>query len=170
MMQINARTRRPLGLTLLELVMTVAVLAVLGVLALPSLGGQLAHQRLRHAAQTFAGDVAEARFLAAQKGRSVHLLGREGTQWCWAVALEPGCDCGSSSASCAVHTVGLADHPGVRLVSPMTMRLDAGGMPDSSSSAIFESANGERLRVDVTAQGRARICAAAGDWPRLPAC
>ena len=36
------------GLTLLELIICVAVLAVLGVLALPGLGSQFERQRLRH--------------------------------------------------------------------------------------------------------------------------
>jgi hypothetical protein len=36
--------------------------------------------------------------------------------------------------------------------------------------AEFESARGERLRVDLTRLGRARICAPGGAIPSYPAC
>ena len=166
-----APARKPArsGLTLLELVITVALLATLGVLALPGFGSQMDRQRLRHAAQTFAGDIAEARFLAAQRGQTVYLQSGSGPAWCWSVAMTPGCECGAPQ-SCRVHAVGAADHPGVRLVSAPALQLDPMGMAQSTSGAVFESARGERLRVDVSPQGRPRICTLSGNWPQIPDC
>ncbi len=77
----TTQTQPDTGLTLLEMVICVAVLAVLGMLALPGLGTQMEKQRLRHAAQTLAGDITEARFLAAQRGQPVHVLAQDGPQW-----------------------------------------------------------------------------------------
>ena len=157
------------GVTLLELLICVAVLAVLGALALPGLGSRLAHQRLQHAAETLAGDITEARFLAAQRGRAVHVQALDGAQWCWSVALVPGCDC-SQAQGCQIHNVDASKLAGVRLLEPMALRLDPGGFADGRAATTFESANGDRLRVEVSAQGRPRICAVQGQWPRLPAC
>ena len=166
----RARNTRPCsGLTLLELVISVSLLAVLGLLALPGVGAQLDRQRLRHAAQTLAGDVAEARFMAAQRGQPVFLQASSGPQWCWSVAMGSGCGCGAPQ-SCRIHSVNAADHPGVQLSTPFSVRLDPAGTAQAAASATLESAQGDRLRVDVSAQGRTRICAPAGNWTQLPAC
>lgn len=157
------------GLTLLELLIGLAVLAVLGTLAVPGLGSQLDRQRLRHAAQTLAADLNETRFLAAQRGQTLYVQVQEGPQWCWAVATDTGCGCGAPQA-CQLHAVNVADHPGVRLLTPAAVRLDALGSAQVTGAVTFESPQGERLRVDVTPQGRTRICAAAGRWPAIPAC
>jgi type IV fimbrial biogenesis protein FimT len=157
------------GLTLLELMITLAVLAVLGALALPSMGSQLERQRLRHAAQTLASDISEARFLAAQRGQTVHVEAHEGPAWCWSVSTSTNCACGSKSA-CTIHSVTPREHPGVKLLEPLQVHLDPGGLPGAPASTTLESAGGARLRVEVSAQGRARVCAAEGKWPQLPAC
>lgn len=149
--------------------MTLAVMAVLGALALPGMGSQLDRQRLRHAANTLAGDLAEARFLAAQRGQAVHVLARDGPDWCWSVSLDPGCGCGSPQA-CRIHAVAGSDHPGIRLLAPMSARLEPNGLPEAPTHVVFESRAGDQLRVDVTQQGRSRVCAVSGKWPQMPAC
>lgn len=103
------------GFTLLELVVTLAVMAVLGTLALPSLGQRVDRARLAGAAEGLAADIAEARFEAARLGRSLHVQARDGTDWCWSVANAPGCGCAAAQA-CQLKTVRASDHPGVRLL------------------------------------------------------
>lgn len=169
----RARNQPGAGLTLLELMICVAVLAVLGMLALPGLGTQLERQRLHNAAQTLAGDITEARFLAAQRGQPVHVQAQvqaqDGPQWCWGVAMSSGCDC-STAQACRIHAVPAASHTGIRLLNPMALQLEASGGVQAVASATFESPHGDRLRVDVSPQGRPRICALSGAWPQLPAC
>ncbi len=165
----KTQTQPDTGLTLLELVICVAVLGVLGMLALPSLGTQMEKQRLRNAAQMLAGDITEARFLAAQRGQPVHVLAQDGPQWCWGVAMSSACDC-SAAQACRIHAVPATNHPGIRLLSPMALQLEPTGVVQATASTTFESSHGDRLRVDVSPQGRPRICALSGVWPQLPAC
>ncbi len=157
------------GLTLLELVICVAVLAVLGMLALPGLGTQLERQRLRNAAQTLVGDITEARFLAAQRGQPVHVLAQDGPQWCWGISMSSGCDC-STAQACRIHAVPAASHTGIRLLNGMAVQLEPTGVVQAAASTTFESPHGDRLRVDVSPQGRPRVCALSGTWPQMPAC
>jgi type IV fimbrial biogenesis protein FimT len=157
------------GLTLLELVICVAVLAVLGVMALPGVGAQMDRQRLRHAARSLAADITEARFLAAQHGQPVYVQVRDGSPWCWSVALESGCDC-SSPGTCGVHRVGSGDHAGVQLIGALDLRVESTGAVAAAAATTLVSARGERLRVEVLLQGRARICAPGGGDPQWPAC
>jgi type IV fimbrial biogenesis protein FimT len=161
--------RASTGLTLLELAIALAVLAVLGALALPSMATRLAHQRLQSVAQNLAGDITEARFQAASRGQPMHIEARAGPAWCWSVAAAPGCAC-AEVQTCQLHRVRGVDHAQVRLLEAQAIRLDPGGTAQGGTAALLESPRGERLRVEVSPMGRAHICASAGAWPQLPAC
>ena len=166
-----ARTRfAQSGLTLLELVICVALLAVLGLLALPDLRQQMDRQRLRNAAQALAGDITEARFLAAQRGQTLYVLGHSGPPWCWAVAAQAGCDCSQPGNCSLLHRVDARDHGKVSLLETFELRLDPTGQAQAAASTTLESARGERLRLDVSMQGRPHLCAPKGHWPQMPAC
>ncbi len=160
---------RPRGVTLLELLVGLAILAVLGTLALPSMHGRLARERLNSAAEALAGDLADARFEAARRGAPLHIEVTPGTQWCWSVATAPGCGC-SAPQPCQLKAVRASDHPGVRLVSGRSTLLDGHGVADGPVAAIFDSATSESLRVDLLALGRARVCVLHGPSRRYAPC
>jgi Tfp pilus assembly protein FimT len=151
-----------------------AVLAVLGALAVPTLSARLERQRTQAAAEKLAGDLAEARFEAAQRGLPLTVWTQPGANWCWAVARSAGCDC-HTAQNCLIRAVQSADHPGVRMTQGQMVRLDPGGtasgdVANGSAVTLFETRRGERLRVVVSALGRPRLCAESGTWPHLPAC
>jgi type IV fimbrial biogenesis protein FimT len=141
------------GLTLLELAIAIAVLAVLGALAVPGFNSQLDRQRLRGAAEALLADVNEARFEAARQGRAMHVVMQGGTEWCWAVATEADCACGQGQA-CELRRALPRDHKGVQLLEATPVQLLANGRAESASSVTFES----------------RICTPSGSTDRYPAC
>jgi type IV fimbrial biogenesis protein FimT len=157
------------GFTLTELLFVLGVLAVLTSLALPSLADQRDRQRLQSAAEALAADLAEARFDAVQRGRSLHLSLVTGTDWCWALAPTPGCDCRSKPA-CTVKAVRGSELPGVRLAEGSSAVFEPTGIAPATTVASFESARGERLQVVLSPLGRARICAPGGAVLRYPVC
>lgn len=156
------------GFTLIELAITLAVLAVLGTLALPSLGRSLERHRLQAAAQALVADLSEARFEAARRGVPLHFEARAGASWCWAVTSAPGCRCDQAGA-CRLASVQADEHRGVRLVSARSVRFDADGRADAGLEALLE-AGPNRLRVDLGVLGRARVCSLRGELPGTPAC
>lgn len=167
--------RRPaLGFTMIEVGLALAVLAILAALALPDIGRRMERQRLQGAAQGLAADLAEARFEAARQGHALFVEARPApspdNDWCWAVARSAGCDCATAQA-CLVHAVRSADWRGVRLVEGLAVTLQPGGTAAGlQQAALLESSRGEQLRVEVSALGRARVCATRGSWPSVPAC
>ena len=158
---------RPRGLTLLELLFTLAIVAVLLTLALPSFGSILSRHRLKAAAEQLAADLAELRLQAAQRGVPLHLQIHAGAQWCYALATASDCDCRVSQA-CQLKTVRAQDHPGVTLLEGRNLRFDSGAA--GASAALLQGGGGAQLRVGVAPLGRPRICAPGGAVAGYPAC
>ena len=148
------------GFTLLELVITLAVLGILSTLAMPSLGSRVDRARLVGTAEMLAADIAEARFEAARTGQSLHIVARAGPDWCWSVATTPGCDCGAPQ-SCQLKTVQAQDHPGVRLLDSFAVALEPGGEARNQPGTL-QGRRGERLRVAISPLGRTRVCTVDG--------
>jgi len=158
------------GLTLLELMVALGIVAVLMSLALPSFGSMAARQRLKSAAEHLSFDMAELRFMATQRGLPLHMHFSTGASWCYALATTPGCDC-QVAQSCQMKTVRAKDHPGVHLVEGQNLRFDA--QPSAglrSGSAVLQSADGTQLRVALTPLGRPTVCAPGAAVPGYARC
>lgn len=157
------------GLTMLELCIAIAIMAVLGSIAVPTFSARIDQQRLYTAAEALLADIHEARFEAARQGRALHVVMDSGDNWCWAVATLAACPCGQAQ-TCELRSAQPRDHVGVRLRQGQNLHLTATGQAESPGSATLESRRGSRLRVDVQALGRARVCTLAGSTARYPAC
>jgi type IV fimbrial biogenesis protein FimT len=158
------------GLTLLELMVTLAIVAVLASLALPSFGGMMARHRLKAAADHLSMDLAEARFEATRRGEALHLQLRPGADWCYAVTLAPGCDC-RVAQSCQLKTVRAGEHPGVRLVEGRDLDFEPrprAGM--GSVAALLQGQDGAQLRVGLSPLGRPNVCAPGAAVSGYPRC
>jgi Tfp pilus assembly protein FimT len=164
----GARTR---GLTLLELMAVLGLIALLGGLALPSLAGSLQRHRLLATAQHLAADLSEARHEAARGGAPLHLTLQPGTGWCWAVVRSADCGCGAP-APCQLGRVHAADHPGVTLQQTTAVRIEPQGTAAAGTAtvALLEGRGGAQLRVDLSALGRPRVCAPAAAFSGVAPC
>ena len=162
--------RHARGLTLIELMVVIAITAILASLALPSFGRQMARSHLKSAAERVAADMAEARFEAARRGVAMHAHFEPGAQWCYTVSTAPSCTCGAPDY-CAVRVVQGKDHKGVSLIAAADLHFEpAQGIADTAIAADLRSANGDALRVDMTRLGRAKICAPSGSTMNYPRC
>ena len=168
-MNLRYARRTSAGLTMIELAIALAVMAILGAIAVPSLGARLERQRLNTAAQTLAADVANARFEAARGGRPLHFSLQGGAQWCWAVSADSACPCGAKQG-CQLRNVSVAEFPAVQLAETHDVVLEPSGSSQAATVATLESKRGDQLKVQVSALGRARVCAVKGTFPQLPAC
>jgi type IV fimbrial biogenesis protein FimT len=164
------RPGHPRGLTLLELMVALAIVAILATLALPSFGHMLARHRLKATAENLATDLAELRFEATRRGAPLHLHYVTGTQWCYSLATASGCDC-RVAQSCQLKTVRAGDHPGVQLLEAQNALFE--GQPGSqlgNGQALLRGADGTQLRVGLTPLGRPKVCAPDAAVQGYPAC
>jgi type IV fimbrial biogenesis protein FimT len=157
------------GLTLLELLIALAVLAIVATVALPSFGSVSQRARLRAAAEMLASDLAEARFESARAGRPLHLWLDGGAAWCWSVATAADCGC-REAASCQLKRVLAREHGGIELLEARPASFDPAGTAAVVGGAVLRSSAGDALKVELSALGRARVCAASGSVPGYPAC
>ncbi len=176
------RRPKPPGFTLVEMVMALAVMAVLGAIATPSLSALLARQRLQAAAHELQADIAQAKLESSQRGQPVQLRFQTGTSWCYALSVGPEVDCTTlkpnataSLANGLIKVVRGSEHAGVTLLAAQTMTIDAVRSNALLSAAgpgwaRFASRDGQQLQVRLGPQSRASLCAPGAPLDRIAAC
>lgn len=173
---------KPSGFTLVEMMITLAVVIVLGAIAAPSLSGLLARQRLQGAAHELQADIAQAKLESSKRGQAVLLQFQPGTHWCYVLSVGPGVDCNVlKAATSAVNANGViklvrgSEHTGVALLAAQAMTIDAvqsNPLPGTASHgwARFASRDGQQLQVRLGPQLRASLCAPGQPLGRIAAC
>ena len=171
MPHIPRKRQTPRGLTLLELMIAIAVVAVLVGVAAPSMSAAMARHRLRAAAEHLAADMGEARLEATRTGRPVHLSFHAGDHWCYVLSTAPQSDCRYPAAT-QLKVVRHLDHPGVTLqeASPQTFDASGGLSLAPPGQALLASPQGDQLRVRVSRMGRASVCAPGLPVPSVRPC
>ena len=183
-MSVAGSAGRPAGFTLVELAITLAVMAVLGAIATPPFSALIARQRLLGAARHLQADIALARHESGRRGQPVTLQFQPGRPWCYAVVAGPPADCRHArpdSASGVIKVVSAADHPGIDLLDASAMALDAGNGASVQSlraggHARFGLRDGQGLpgsmqvQVRLGPQGRGSVCAPGAPVLGTPAC
>jgi type IV fimbrial biogenesis protein FimT len=166
------------GFSLVEALMVVVIVGALAALALPSMAGFSARQKLRGAADNLRGDLHFARSEAIKRRAHVFVAFSTGLNWCYAVSTGSPCGCG---VACAVpeylirQTLSAEAAAGVELLSASfagtlcggqeCVRFDAfhGNALGSNGTATFRGADGSTYKVVVSGLGRVRTCRDAGD-------
>ena len=174
------------GLTLIELMVTVAITAVLMAVAIPSMQQLIAKRRVAGVANELVTDLRYLRSLGVQNAMMVQLdFGSNPASTCYVLSTtllgEDECDCtdptscnGVGSAPAAVKTVTLQRGDGVtvssnlspvRFVGPSAMPLS-----NATVTATVSSNLGGTARVWTNTAGRAYTCSVSGQESNFPAC
>jgi len=172
------------GFTLLELLVTLALVSLLAGLAVPAMGRFLDTARLRSATEALAQELQQARNHALSHQQNVYFsLAVSAQRWCYGWSQLAACDCtAGTSAANACHTGSerqrrvhyrlSTDFPSVELnttrpVALRTLRFSpVRGTAGADSFALRNDAG--ELRVIVSPLGRVRICST--DERGYPAC
>lgn len=196
MAQVNLRAGRPgrgpslpAGFTLVELMVTITVLAILLAVAVPAFSDFMEKARLRGAADALSSQFALARSQAIRTDRNVTLVIKgEDDTWCSgarqfaaagtlglvAAGGAAGCDCAAAPAQCVVAgeqlVVASGEHAGVLMLDSdgTSFEFDrkTGSLVDLAPTTLeLRGANQPDrfgLNVVTTPMGHARTCIPAG--------
>lgn len=179
------------GVTLIELVVVLAVVAVLAAVATPSLREFMMQQRLKSAAAELLADVQLAR--STSLGLSLQLSSwvvvdfrSDANMTCYSLAVvkddETVCDCRRTQDICRrgatpkdpPFRVASVDRSiGITVAAPSLMYFSSSGMPTDrlARTLTVTASDGRTLNVIVGATGFPRLCAPAGtNVSGVPSC
>jgi prepilin-type N-terminal cleavage/methylation domain-containing protein len=166
--------KRLRGLTLIELVVTVAIMAILLVLGVPSFNDFMARGRLIGAAESLTQDLQLARSEALRSNAAVTLSLSAGNAWCYgSVPGGTACNCNIAN-ECTLRRADSADYRGVVMSAPTfagnAVTFTAQPGPLNAGEVEFTQANIGTLRVRLGAGGQVSVCSTLGALSHLPAC
>jgi type IV fimbrial biogenesis protein FimT len=177
--------RYPRGVTVIELMIVVAVVAILASLAGPSFRSLLDRQRVRSAAANLNVDVQYARSEAVRNNAPVTVsFSASSSPWCYGiVGGSSACDC-NTAGSCSLKTVRGDDFANVSItlaggtgftISPRQGQISAiagGGSGAATTAVTFISTttSSAQLQSRLNALGRVLQCAPGGSLPGYVTC
>lgn len=154
----RSATRSP-GFTLIEAAFTLAVLAIVLSVAVPTYASYLARQRLRNVAELLELDLRRARTLSVEEGRDIHVSFNSGPQWCWGTSRQPACDCATGLPRCELGGINHRDHKGTLLQSGQGITFEAGkGRAVGWARIGISNERNQQLHLDLNPLGRPQIC------------
>lgn len=182
-------SRRPVGLSLLELMIAVAILTILLLVTMPAFSSLLQQQRLKGAAETVLSDLMLARSEAVRRNAPVLVKLGTGTNGCLGFGVGTNTNSCSScrpeasvaNGRCDLKTTDLSptagEYPGVELKSASAASFQftaVRGAPDVLNASITLSVLGAQpareITVKLSALGLTSLCASAGSVSGIQAC
>ncbi len=160
------------GYSLVEIIVTIAVLAILLAAFFPSFISALQSSRTKGAAQTLLADIQLAKTEASRRQSFVFISFSE-TAWCYGINAGSACDCESNPASCNIGSAAASDFPGTVLTENFpndTLIFNPVRSTSTAGTATFSSGSGRSYSVRISALGRARICQPDAPSGSLLAC
>ena len=194
----RARRVAPAGFTLLELMITLSVLAILASLGVPAMQEMLERNRLKSAAQALAEDLQWVRGEAIRRNRDLHLIFDAGSPWCYGISEASTCNCHltdpDDAQACTLSFndtkvlkhLDAANYAGVSATATFdqgvtgferrrgtTMRMgsgSAGSKRHGNGSVTFSNTHGGQIRVILSMTGRVRVCSPDQSVPGFRKC
>lgn len=156
------------GFTLIELMVSLAVLSILLSIALPSFRDAFDRQRIKAAAETLQGNFYLAKTEALKTGKAAYFSVQAGA--CYGFKLGAPCNCAVASGDvdyCPLARTEIASSGPVALFA--TSFDEDGATIDSvrgmstSGSVTWKSQRGYVAKTAITLVGRVHVCSPAGE-------
>lgn len=167
------------GVTLIEMLVVIAVVAIISTLAVPAFSSWIDRSRLVGAAEVIAQDMLLAKSQAISSNSAVSLsfspAASAGATWCYGLVVgTSACDC-TTANSCALRVVNSTEFNGITLSSTTfnsnSFYFDTVRSTASAAGYVqLASSAGSGMRVQMNASGKATLCVSAGSFSGYAGC
>lgn len=156
------------GITLLELLAAIAIVAILVAVAVPSMRALLTKNHLKAAAIALMEDLQWTRSETIKRNLALR-VSFDSSPWCYGIGLASAgaCDCAltpGSSGACDIKRRSGQEFPGITLTAgPSETSFEPRRGTSINGSWTLTAENGSALRVVLSRLSRVRICSPSGD-------
>lgn len=167
-------TQKDAGFSLVEVMVVIAVLAIVAAVALPSFQGMRDGARVRAATEAIYSQLQFARSESVKQNRDLFVTVTTGATWCVGISNVTGCVCGTAGSCQYGPTTALAENNlraeafvGVSLASSATeLQIDnRRGGTAATTTLTLTGGSSKEGRVIMSPLGRISICGNAGGYP-----
>lgn len=166
------RYQRNHGFTLIELLITLTVLAIFLVLAVPSFVDMVDKNRLVGATENLVSELRFAQMESVKRNKRIVVAFRSwnsGSNWCYGIKEDSACDCQNTPAACTIDgaqkVTSNANYSGIKMTNPSgssSYTFSPVRSSLSSGNVEFTSAKGKVARAVMSTVGRIRPCSPSG--------
>lgn len=161
------------GVTLIELMVVIAITAILLTIGVPAFLDTIDSNRLKAATDTLYGDFQFAKSEAIKRNMPVRVnftTSNGGATWCYGLKENADCDCTITNAADANYcqidnvkkVVSSTDYPGVKISASADFSFDNVRGTVTAGNVTLDSAKQKQTKVILSGIGRIRICSPAG--------
>ena len=169
---ISMANQRRAGFTLIELMITLAVLGVLAAIAAPSFSEVLERRKLNGAGEALFANLVFAKTEAIKRNTPVRVtFVGTGTTWCYGLAVNAACDCSDNVPACTIDGITkIVDQDDYSKVSVAVGSSFANSFTSFSplrgaannGTLTFEISTGAEFSVSLSSFGRITLCSDTG--------
>jgi prepilin-type N-terminal cleavage/methylation domain-containing protein len=172
------------GFTLIELIVTVAVLVIISMTVVPLVQDMLQKQRIAAAAEAIHAQVMLAKSESYKRSTPIYVAIDEGGAWALGVSDASGCnpsgtDCtltyveSDGTTTTVQRTISSTEYPGASMDGDSPDEISFNPIRGTADSRTIELESEDyEVRIIVNSTGRVRICSPAGSdhLGRYPDC
>jgi len=169
------------GVTLLELMVTIAIIGILAAIAGPYMGDYVERQRWVGATEAVYGQLQQAKRAAISNNKPIYfkVTAAASANWCAGYGEAATCDCGVAN-SCQINSqdtlqVSATDYPGISVLNKSTPAdtsisgsFTMPGVSADDRTLVIRSASLGDIEVVVGPTGRVKVC--SDDLGQYPDC
>lgn len=177
------------GLTLIELLTVIAIIAIAAAIALPDFSIFAKRTKIQSASERFLQDMQAAKFESVKRNRHIFVSVSAGSSWCFGVGTSASCNCSANASACDISNAGSTEYPGVSVTSSLSatpsttsqyfdpvMGSFIGTATTCSPSVacngqvVFTQTGVAQAEVQLFGTGRSRLCTTSGRISGAPTC
>lgn len=167
------------GFTLIEMMIVVVILGIVAAIAVPSFNSYFERERVKRAAEDIYGLILQAKSEGPIRDTNMSVSVNSGA-WCVGFSATPGCACNTNScrinvatatgANGVVQVVSGADYPNVAIAGISGTTFDRLRGTASTAGNITVSSGGSSLQIQISSEGRVRLCRPGGNSTGYKSC